>query len=105
MTDVLNLDKTDDGTGETSQSSTSGEFACVKHHSYALHGGAFPLGMTNYDRKASNGSPRQTNPSGRLLQELLMMAAETSCDSGEEILSIEEYHSALLILLLFICRI
>ncbi|OWK61110.1 Centrosomal protein [Lonchura striata] len=83
LTDVLNLDKTDDGTGETSQSSASGEFACVKHHSYALHGGAFPLGMTNYDRKASNGSPRQTNPSGRLLQELLMMAAETSCDSAQ----------------------
>ncbi|XP_030125202.4 centrosomal protein of 295 kDa isoform X2 [Taeniopygia guttata] len=77
------LSLADDGTGETSQSSASGEFACVKHHSYALHGGAFPLGMTNYDRKASNGSPRQTNPSGRLLQELLMMAAETSCDSAQ----------------------
>ncbi|NWX37952.1 CE295 protein, partial [Notiomystis cincta] len=71
-------DKTDDGTGETSPISTSGEFARVKCHS---HGGTFPLGITSYEGKASNGSPRQTNPSGRLLQELLMMAAETSCDS------------------------
>ncbi|NXB94876.1 CE295 protein, partial [Vidua chalybeata] len=81
LADVLNSDKTDDGTGETSQISASGEFACVKHYSHALHEGTFPLGITNYDRKASNGSPRQTNPSGRLLQELLMLAAETSCDS------------------------
>ncbi|NWH32414.1 CE295 protein, partial [Chloropsis hardwickii] len=73
--------KTDDGTGEVSQISASGEFACVKHHSRALHGDTFPLGMTNYEGKASNGSPRQTSPSGRLLQELLMMAAETSYDS------------------------
>ncbi|XP_068037609.1 centrosomal protein of 295 kDa isoform X2 [Anomalospiza imberbis] len=83
LADVLNLDKTDDGTRETSQISASGEFACVKHHSHALHEGSFPLGITNYDRKASNGSPRQTNPSGRLLQELLMLAAETSCDSAQ----------------------
>ncbi|XP_053790250.1 centrosomal protein of 295 kDa isoform X3 [Vidua chalybeata] len=83
LADVLNSDKTDDGTGETSQISASGEFACVKHYSHALHEGTFPLGITNYDRKASNGSPRQTNPSGRLLQELLMLAAETSCDSAQ----------------------
>ncbi|NWT94082.1 CE295 protein, partial [Urocynchramus pylzowi] len=74
-------DKTDDGTGETSHISTSGELAYVKRHSHALHEGTFPSGITNYEGKASNGSPRQTNPSGRLLQELLMMAAETSCDS------------------------
>ncbi|NXM20152.1 CE295 protein, partial [Ploceus nigricollis] len=74
-------DKTDYGTGETSQISASGEFACVKPHSHALHEGTFPLGITDYDGKTSNESPRQTNPSGRLLQELLMMAAETSCDS------------------------
>ncbi|XP_041343092.1 centrosomal protein of 295 kDa isoform X5 [Pyrgilauda ruficollis] len=75
--------KTDDGTGETSQISTSGEFACVKHHSHALREIAFPSGITNYEGKASNGSPRQSSPSGRLLQELLKMAAETSCDSAQ----------------------
>ncbi|NXA87252.1 CE295 protein, partial [Melanocharis versteri] len=74
-------DKTDDGTGESSPISTSGEFACVKRRSHALCEGTFPLGITNYEGKASNGSPRQTNPSGRLLQELLRMAAETSYDS------------------------
>ncbi|NXS38754.1 CE295 protein, partial [Pomatostomus ruficeps] len=74
-------DKPDAGTGETSPISTSGEFACVEHHGHALHEGPFPLSRTNYEGKTSNGSPRQTNPSGRLLQELLMMAAETSCDS------------------------
>ncbi|NWV75156.1 CE295 protein, partial [Dasyornis broadbenti] len=72
-------DKT--GTGETSPISASGEFACVKRHSHALHEGTLPLGITNYEGKTSNGSPRQTNPSGRLLQELLTMAAETSYDS------------------------
>ncbi|NXB68960.1 CE295 protein, partial [Struthidea cinerea] len=74
-------DKTDGATGETSPISASGEFACVKHHSHALHEDTFPLGITNYEGKAPSGSPRQTNPSGRLLQELLMMAAETSYDS------------------------
>ncbi|NXY17858.1 CE295 protein, partial [Atrichornis clamosus] len=74
-------DKTDYGAGETSPISTTGEFACVKHSSHALHEGTLPLGMTNYEGKSSNGSPRQTKPSGRLLQELLMMAAETSYDS------------------------
>ncbi|XP_048150504.1 centrosomal protein of 295 kDa isoform X4 [Corvus hawaiiensis] len=76
-------DRTDAGTGETSLISASGEFACVKHHSHGLHEGTSPLGITNYEGKASNGSPRQTNPSGRLLQELLMMAAETSYDSAQ----------------------
>ncbi|NXB82286.1 CE295 protein, partial [Donacobius atricapilla] len=74
-------DKTDDGTGETSLISTPGEFTCVKRHSHALHEGTFPLGITNYEGKASNGSPKQTNPSGRLLEELLKMAAESSYDS------------------------
>ncbi|NWZ78089.1 CE295 protein, partial [Poecile atricapillus] len=74
-------DKTDDGTGETSQILTSGEFPCVKCHSHALHEGTLPLGITNFEGKASSGSPRQASPSGRLLQELLMMAAETSYDS------------------------
>ncbi|NXM62483.1 CE295 protein, partial [Illadopsis cleaveri] len=74
-------DKTDDGTGETSLISTSGKFACVKRHSHALPEGSFPLGITHYEGKASNGSARQTSPSGRLLEELLMMAAETSYES------------------------
>ncbi|NXY06380.1 CE295 protein, partial [Pteruthius melanotis] len=71
----------DGGTGETSQISAYGDFACAKHHSHALHESTFPLGTTNYEGKATNGSPRQINPSGSLLQELLMMAAETSYDS------------------------
>ncbi|NWR07797.1 CE295 protein, partial [Paradoxornis webbianus] len=74
-------DKTDDGTGETSLISASGKFACVKSHSHALHEGSFPLGTAHYEGKVSNGSPRQTSPSGRLLEELLMMAAETSYES------------------------
>ncbi|NWS32909.1 CE295 protein, partial [Polioptila caerulea] len=74
-------DKTDDGPGETFPFSTSGEFACVKRPSHALHEGTFPLGITNCEGDASSGSPKQTNPSGRLLQELLTMAAETSYDS------------------------
>ncbi|NXU37394.1 CE295 protein, partial [Drymodes brunneopygia] len=74
-------DKTHDGTGQTSPILTSGEFACVTHRSQALHEGAFPLGITNYEGRTSSGSPRQTNPSGRLLKELLMMSAETSYDS------------------------
>ncbi|NXE65333.1 CE295 protein, partial [Calcarius ornatus] len=75
-------DKTDDGTGENAQISTAGEFACVKNHSHALHEGIFPSGITSYEGKASNESPRQTNPPGRLLKELLMMAAnEASCES------------------------
>lgn len=77
----------------------------MKRHSHALNEGSFPLGITHSEGKTSNGSPRQTSPSGRLLEELLMMAAETSYESGEEILSLQEHHSALLILLLFICRI
>ncbi|NWU44614.1 CE295 protein, partial [Hylia prasina] len=74
-------DKTDAGSRETSLISASGEFACVKRHSHALHEGTFSLGIAHYEGKASNGSPKQTDPSGRLLEELLMMAAETSCES------------------------
>ncbi|XP_066031788.1 centrosomal protein of 295 kDa isoform X2 [Chamaea fasciata] len=76
-------DKTDDGTGETSLISTSGKIACVKSHSHALHEGSFPLGTTRYEGKVSNGSPRQTSPSGRLLEKLLLMAAETSYESAQ----------------------
>lgn len=67
----------------------------MKHQSHALQEGIFPSGITSYEGKASNGSPRQTNPPGRLLQELLRMAAETSCESGEEILSLQEHNSAI----------
>ncbi|NWW74442.1 CE295 protein, partial [Climacteris rufus] len=74
-------DQTDNGAGELSPISTTGDSACVKHHSHALHEGTSPWGMTNYEGKSSSESPRQTNPSGRLLQELLRMAAETSYDS------------------------
>ncbi|NXA75501.1 CE295 protein, partial [Thryothorus ludovicianus] len=74
-------DKTDDGTGEAFPVSSSGEFACMKHPSHALHEGTFPLGITNYEGEPSSGSPKQTSPSGRLLQELLTMTAETSYDS------------------------
>ncbi|NWR13973.1 CE295 protein, partial [Emberiza fucata] len=74
-------DKTDGGFRETAQTSASGEFACVKRHSHALHEGIFPSGIASYEGKASNENPRQTNPPGRLLRELLMMAAETSCES------------------------
>ncbi|NXO83627.1 CE295 protein, partial [Sitta europaea] len=74
-------DKTDDGIGETSPISSFGESACVKRHSHVLHEGTSPLGITNYEGEASNRSPKQNSPSGRLLQELLTMAAETSYDS------------------------
>ncbi|XP_066197413.1 centrosomal protein of 295 kDa isoform X1 [Sylvia atricapilla] len=80
---VEQTDKTDDGTAETSLISTSGKFACVKHHGHAPHEGSFPLGITHSEGKASHGSPRQTSPSGRLLEELLMMAAETSYESAQ----------------------
>ncbi|XP_064575007.1 centrosomal protein of 295 kDa [Zonotrichia leucophrys gambelii] len=40
-------------------------------------------GITSYEGKASSESPRQTNPPGRLLQQLLIMAAETSCESAQ----------------------
>ncbi|NWV43201.1 CE295 protein, partial [Grantiella picta] len=75
------LDKTGDGTGEASLISTSGESACMKQHSHGLHGGTLSLGITNYEGKTSSGHPGQTNPSGRLLQELLTLAAESSYDS------------------------
>ncbi|NWR29101.1 CE295 protein, partial [Tachuris rubrigastra] len=69
-------DKADFGGGEPSPILTAGDFACVKCCSPPLCEGS-----SNYEEQTSNGSPRQTKPSGRLLQELLMMAAETSYDS------------------------
>ncbi|NXM35173.1 CE295 protein, partial [Oxyruncus cristatus] len=74
-------DKADSGGGEPSLISTTGEFACVKCCSPTLCEGRLSSSITNYEEQTSNGSPRQTKPSGRLLQELLMMAAETSYDS------------------------
>ncbi|NXF02723.1 CE295 protein, partial [Smithornis capensis] len=67
-------DKTDSGGGQPSPISTIEEFACVKCYSHSLN-------IPNCEEQISNGSPRQTKPSGGLLQELLMMAAEASCDS------------------------
>ncbi|XP_050190040.1 LOW QUALITY PROTEIN: centrosomal protein of 295 kDa [Myiozetetes cayanensis] len=76
-------DKADSGGGEPSPISTVGEFACLKCCSPTLCEGSLPSSITNYEEQTSNGSPRQTKPSGRLLQELLMMAAETSYDSAQ----------------------
>ncbi|NXF32596.1 CE295 protein, partial [Nyctibius bracteatus] len=75
-------DKTDHIDGESSPISTSGEFACVKRYSHGLHEeGRLPSSITNYKEQISNGSPRQSKQSSRLLQEVLMMTAENSCDS------------------------
>ncbi|NWU83059.1 CE295 protein, partial [Onychorhynchus coronatus] len=74
-------DKADSGGGEPSPISTIGEFARVKRCSPTLREGRLPSSVTNYEEQTSNGSPRQSKPSGRLLQELLTMAAETSYDS------------------------
>ncbi|NXV93973.1 CE295 protein, partial [Calonectris borealis] len=73
-------DKTDSG-GESSPISTIGAFANVKHYSHALHEeGRLPSRITNYKEQISNGSPRQSKQSSRLLQDL-MMTAENSYDS------------------------
>ncbi|NXG13179.1 CE295 protein, partial [Grallaria varia] len=74
-------DKRDSDGGEPSPTSTTGEFACVQCYSHTLHEGRLPLSIGNYEEQTSNGSPRQTKPSGRLLQELLMMVSEASYDS------------------------
>ncbi|XP_017693298.1 PREDICTED: centrosomal protein of 295 kDa isoform X3 [Lepidothrix coronata] len=76
-------DKADYAGGEPSRVSAIGEFAYVKCYSPTFCEGRLPLSITNYEEQTSNGSPRQTKPSGRLLQELLMMAAETSYDSAQ----------------------
>ncbi|XP_074996240.1 centrosomal protein of 295 kDa isoform X2 [Calonectris borealis] len=74
-------DKTDSG-GESSPISTIGAFANVKHYSHALHEeGRLPSRITNYKEQISNGSPRQSKQSSRLLQDL-MMTAENSYDSA-----------------------
>ncbi|XP_051636303.1 centrosomal protein of 295 kDa isoform X2 [Manacus candei] len=76
-------DKADYAGGEPSPVSTIGEFAHMKCYSPTFCEGRLPLSITNYEEQTSNGSSRQTKPSGRLLQDLLMMAAETSYDSAQ----------------------
>ncbi|XP_074716393.1 centrosomal protein of 295 kDa [Strix uralensis] len=77
-------DKTDSVDGESSPISTIGEFAYVKHYSHALHEeGRLPLSITNYEEQISNGSPRQSKQSSRLLQQVLLMTAENSYDSAQ----------------------
>ncbi|NXV41688.1 CE295 protein, partial [Uria aalge] len=75
-------DKTDSVGGESSPISTTEKFAYGKHYSHAFHEeGRLPPSVTSYRKQISNGSPRQSKQSSRLLQEVLMMAAENSCDS------------------------
>lgn len=58
----------------------------MKCYSPALRkDGRSPGSTTNYEEQISSESPRQRKQSG-LLQELLLMSAENSCDSGEEML-------------------
>ncbi|XP_074937274.1 centrosomal protein of 295 kDa isoform X1 [Phalacrocorax aristotelis] len=76
-------DKTDSVGGE-SPILTTGEFAFVKRYSHALHEeGRFPSSITTYEEQTSNGSPRQSKRSSRLLQEVLMTTAENSYDSAQ----------------------
>ncbi|KFO88993.1 Centrosomal protein KIAA1731, partial [Buceros rhinoceros silvestris] len=66
---------------ESSPSSTIGEFAYVKRYSHALHEDRLPSRLTNDEEQIPNGIPKQSKQSSRLLQELLMMTAENSCDA------------------------
>ncbi|KFU83555.1 Centrosomal protein KIAA1731, partial [Chaetura pelagica] len=75
-------DKTGSVGGESSPISTTGAFACLKYYSHALNEeGRLPSSLTNCEQQISNGSSRQTKQSSRLLQEMLRMTAENSCDS------------------------
>ncbi|NXN62128.1 CE295 protein, partial [Rynchops niger] len=75
-------DKADSVGGESSPTSTTGKFAYGKRYSHAFHeGGRLPPSVTSCREQISNGSPRQSKQSSRLLQEVLMMAAENSYDS------------------------
>lgn len=59
----------------------------MKRYSHALHEEhRLPSRLTNDEEQIPNGIPKQSKQSSRLLQELLMMTAENSCDAGEEIL-------------------
>ncbi|NXN94292.1 CE295 protein, partial [Rhinopomastus cyanomelas] len=72
--------KTDSAGIESSPSSATGEFGNRKHYSHALCEEGM-LSITNHKEHISNGSPRQSKQSGKLLQELLLMTAEDSHDS------------------------
>ncbi|NWH76520.1 CE295 protein, partial [Piaya cayana] len=75
-------DKRGSVSGESSPISTAVEFACVDRYSRALHeDDTSPLSITEYEERISNASPKQSKQSSRLLQEVLMMTAENSCDS------------------------
>ncbi|XP_042648365.1 centrosomal protein of 295 kDa isoform X2 [Tyto alba] len=77
-------DKTDSVGGEASPILTTAEFAHVKRYGHAVcEGGRLPLSITNYEEQISNGSPRQSKQSSRLLQEVLLMTAEKSYDSAQ----------------------
>ncbi|XP_074427495.1 centrosomal protein of 295 kDa isoform X2 [Larus michahellis] len=77
-------DKADSVGGKSSPTSTMGKFVYRKRYSHAFHeGGRLPLSVTSYREQISNGSPRQSKQSSRLLQEVLMMAAENSYDSAQ----------------------
>ncbi|NXW05118.1 CE295 protein, partial [Fregetta grallaria] len=74
-------DKTDSVGGESSPISTTGESAYRKCYGHALHEeGRLPSSITNYKEQISNGSPRQSKHSSRLLQEVVMMTAENPYD-------------------------
>ncbi|KAM6098544.1 centrosomal protein of 295 kDa isoform 2-T2 [Theristicus caerulescens] len=76
-------DKTDSVGGESSPISTIEESAYVKCYSRALHGeGRLPSSITNYEEQISNGSPRHSKQSSRLLQEVLMVTGENSYDAA-----------------------
>ncbi|NWH51826.1 CE295 protein, partial [Fregata magnificens] len=75
-------DKTGSVGGESSPILAIGQFAYVKRYSCALREeGRLPSSVTNYEEQISNGSPRQSKQSSRLLQEMLMVTAENSYDS------------------------
>ncbi|XP_032063483.1 centrosomal protein of 295 kDa [Aythya fuligula] len=75
--------KTDSVGEESSPMSTVGEFAYVKCYSPALRkDGRSPGSITSCEEQTSGESPRQRKQSG-LLQELLLMSAENSCDSAQ----------------------
>ncbi|XP_010122653.1 PREDICTED: centrosomal protein KIAA1731-like, partial [Chlamydotis macqueenii] len=77
-------DKTDSVGGESSSISTIGDLAYVNHYGHTFHEeGRSPSSITNKKELISSGSPRQSKQSGRLLQEVLMMTAENSYDSGQ----------------------
>ncbi|NXG75722.1 CE295 protein, partial [Baryphthengus martii] len=75
-------DRTDSFGQESSPISTTEEFAYVKRYSHALREeGRLPSSMMNSKEQISNGSPRQSKQSSRLLREVLLMTAENSSDS------------------------